>query len=54
MNGGVPHWQRWDVPKQSVQVSGDPKQGGKLHPSVEDNNRNAKPIRTSSTDRFIP
>jgi len=50
-----------DVPKQSVHkpavpkdVAGLPLQGGKLHPSVEDNNRSAKPIRTSSTDRFIP
>jgi len=48
------------VPKQSVQFSaivkldvGLPGQGGKLHPSVEDNNRTTKPARTGSS-RFIP
>jgi len=48
------------VPKQSVQETaveaddvGLPLQLDKLHPSVEDNNRSAKPIRTGSS-RFIP
>ena len=48
------------IPKQSVQeiaveskFVGLPGQLGKLHPSVEDNNRSANPIRTGSS-RFMP